>query len=38
MEAVSMLIPVSLPSPADGVQYAKNATDAARQAGRQLFV
>jgi len=38
MDAVSLLIPVSLPSPTDGVQYAKNAIDAARQAGVQLLV
>lgn len=38
MDAVSLLIPVSLPSPTDGVQYAKNAIDAARQAGVKLLV
>ena len=38
MNAVSLLIPVSLPNPADGVKYAKNAIDAARQAGVQLLV
>jgi uncharacterized protein YbjT (DUF2867 family) len=38
MDAVSLLIPVSLPNPTDGVQYAKNAIDAARQAGVKLLV
>ncbi|RSK45846.1 SDR family oxidoreductase [Hymenobacter perfusus] len=38
MDAVSLLIPVSLPNPADGVQYAKHAIDAARQAAVKILV
>jgi uncharacterized protein YbjT (DUF2867 family) len=38
MDAVSLLIPVSLPNPHDGVQYAKNAIDAAKQACVKLLI
>jgi len=38
MDAVSLLIPVSLPNPADGVQYAKHVIDAAKQAAVKILV
>lgn len=38
MDAVSMLIPVSLPNPADGVQYARHIIDAAKQAAVSILV
>ncbi|HEX8658400.1 MAG TPA: NmrA family NAD(P)-binding protein [Hymenobacter sp.] len=38
MDAVSLLIPFALANPLDGVVYAKNAIDAAREAGVKLIV
>ena len=38
MDAVALLVPFFLANPADGVTYAKNAIDAARQAGVKLIV
>lgn len=38
MDAVSLLVPFFLSNPADGLQYAMNAIDAARDAGVKLLV
>lgn len=38
MDAVALLVPFFLANPSDGVAYAKNAIDAARQAGVKLIV
>ena len=38
MDAVALLVPFFLANPHDGVAYAKNAIDAARQAGVKLIV
>lgn len=38
MDAVSFLIPASLPNPADGLQYAKNVIDAAKSNRVKLIV
>lgn len=38
IDAIAFLIPVSLPNPLDGLQYAKNVIDAAKENGVQKIV
>lgn len=38
IDAIALLIPVSLPNPADGFQFAKNVIDAAKKNGVKMMV